>query len=841
MSHFNENLYQKIIFSLSSEEKKLTSEWIKEVNINDENYNLQKIKNFNYIIVDGKNLYDYLYLGTTIFTDTGKQFIPISSLDVKKYISNNKSKDFRLGMKILNQKDIYDICYIGKSEIINVIYSPFLIDLNEETFKTKNLKGELDNLNIQDLSLFYLEYFPSLANYNQDFKYINSEYRQLFFENIKKKIKLAGNLPVEPIELYGPFGIGKSCSLLAFQKAGLLKKSAYFNFNVLFNLKDIDKVKKMILYESMSLFDNFLMFSKLKDNINNKNFESPWDIIQEVINFILNNLNQIFYIILDQFKEVYKNLILNSTKKLETICHNSDFGLSIILCSSMNDADVKTNFLKAIKNNSNYIYIDKLFEIQTMDEREKLYFGTVSLFHILYINSKKELNDYIKDEKDIIKTDVRKSIPESSNLLKVISYISNIMKTDYFFSEEDIKNNLGTIPLKYILLKKKKLEDDKIVYTLDYSCLLIRIVFEELAVEELKKLKDTKYINELRGTYGEIFEIICHFALLSNKLENFNLKSENLFYLKKNIYNKEEIEKNWKWNEIDAKKMENLDSFYIRPTNTNSELYDSLVIFKENNNYSAYLFQISISKAHGKKIVSRENHYKAIDKVKKKINAIYGINLKNVYFSYIFNFDEIKTDDIIECSRLQVDYFYFSMENNKFYQSNIEDKINFENKNFITSIANKNFIFPINKLEFNLLSNMNYKKVITKFFKSKNEIENDKSKILQILNKKTKVEYISNILNDLTPVKTITKRNCELKLEIYCNSGQLKNVFYYLKNKEYVCLIKLENKNIYIIFDNVSFIFNNNKFDIINDRLGTLLFINEINVEYEIFSIIENN
>ena len=384
------------------------------------------------------------------------------------------------------------------------------------------------------------------------------------------------------------------------------------------------------------------------------------------------------------------------------------------------------------------------------------------------------------------------------------------------------------------------MKDDKIVYTLEYPCLLIRIVFEELAVEELIKLKETKYINELRGTYGEIFEIICHFALLSNKLENFNLKSENLFYLRKNIYNKEEIEKNWKWNEIDAKKMEKLDSFYIRPTNTNSELYDSLVIFKENNNYSAYLFQI---KAHGKKIVSRENHYKAIDKVIRKIKVIYDITIKNVYFSYIFNFDEIMTEDIIECSRLQVDYFYFSMEKNTFYQSNIVDKINIENKKILSSMVNKkDFIFPINKLDFNILSNMQYKKVNTKFIKSKSEIENDKSNILQILNKKTKLEYISNILNDLTPVKEFIKRNCELKLEICCNSGKLKNIFYYLNNREYVCLIKLENNKIYMIFNNASFFFNDkNKFEIINDKLGTLLFINEINVEYEIFSIIENN
>lgn len=840
---FHEDLYNKIKSFLSEQEKIITSEWKKEINIEGKIYQLEKLKNQNYFFVEGNNIEDHLLLGTTTFKDSEKEFIPNSILDVKQYISKKISKDFILNSKILNKKEIYEICYKGESKTIKVKFSPFLNELNEDIFKQKNLKGELDNLNIQDLSLFYLEYFPSLTNNNQDCKYINSEDRKLFFQEIKKKLKNEKKLPIESIELYGPFGIGKSCTLLAFQKAQLFGKSAYFNLNSIFNLKDNDKVKKMILYESMSLFDDFSIFSNLKKTVNEKEYDSSWDIIKVVINFVIKNLNQLFVIIFDQYKEIYENSTIKSSEKLDSILHNDEFGVTLIKCSSMNDTDVKSNFFKVFEENK-YIYVDKLFEIKTLDKREKMYFGNISLFHFLYVDSKKEFNNYIIDEKDRIKSDIRKSIPESTNLLKVISNISNIMRTDSLFREEDIKVNLITIPFKYILLKKI-LKENEIFYTLDYPCLLIKIAFEELAVEELNKLKDTKGIKELRGTLGIIFEIICHFAILGNKLENFNLKSENLFYLEKNIYNNKEKEDNWQKNEIDAQKMKNLDSFYIRPTNINSELYDSVIIFKENEKFSAYLLQMSISKAHGKKIVSRENHYNAIEKVKKKIKAIYDIDLQNVYFSYIFNYDEIMVDDIIECSSSQVDYFYFSMIENKFYQLNIEDKTKSQikkNEKSLTKIVEdeKCITFPIAKLDFNLLSNMNEKKINTKFIKSKNDLENDKYDFIKVINKKRNYESTTNILSNLDPIKKIIKKKKNLKFELYNEYGNLNNVFHYLKNAEYVCLIRIENKKIYMIYDKATYIYNNenNKFELVEDKLGTMLFINEKNVEYEIFSII---
>ena len=132
-------------------------------------------------------------------------------------------------------------------------------------------------------------------------------------------------------------------------------------------------MKQMILYESMSLFKDYKDFQQLIENIKEKNsYDSPWDIIKKVINFVSVIAKNRFLIILDQYKEQYENSQFKSSEKIDSILLNNNIFVKIIKCSSMNDTDVKTNFLKVL-DNYNYIYIEKLFQIEKLDEREKLF------------------------------------------------------------------------------------------------------------------------------------------------------------------------------------------------------------------------------------------------------------------------------------------------------------------------------------------------------------------------------------------------------------------------------------------------------------------------------------
>ena len=85
--------------------------------------------------------------------------------------------------------------------------------------------------------------------------------------------------------------------------------------------------------------------------------------------------------------------------------------------------------------------------------------------------------------------------------------------------------------------------------------------------------------------------------------------------------------------------------------------------------------------------------------------------------------------------------------------------------------------FPINKLDFNILSNKGEKLMNVDFIKSKYDIEKEKYDFYSLFIEKRKNEVTSGILNDLGPIKNIIKRNNGLKLEIYCNKGDLNQVF----------------------------------------------------------------
>jgi hypothetical protein len=94
------------------------------------------------------------------------------------------------------------------------------IEINENLFNSKKQKKNFDEITLEDLSLFYLYYFPEINENIKDFKYILSDERKKFYNNLLKKI----GSPYNIIELYGPFGIGKSISLLASKKKRIKKK-----------------------------------------------------------------------------------------------------------------------------------------------------------------------------------------------------------------------------------------------------------------------------------------------------------------------------------------------------------------------------------------------------------------------------------------------------------------------------------------------------------------------------------------------------------------------------------------------------------------------------------------
>ena len=819
--------YNKLINNINEEDKKALN-INKTITIENQNISIFKKNNSNIIyIIDNKNGAIQYFLRKTIFIENSKIFSPISNIQTRIYLSQKKNYLFLDDTKLLNEKEVYDICRQGEGKIIHVKFAPFLVDLNETIFNQKNSIIKYDELSLDNLSLFYLEYFPFIEDNNKDFKFIYSEKRKQFFKEIKQKIYLEPDNQI--IELYGPFGIGKSTSLLAFQKSELEMRNAYFNLDTLFRIKDKNKLIHLILYESMTLCNTYEEFQNLEKYIRSKNIYRLefLDIIKEIMIFISNKTFNNSIIIFDQYKDVFqdKKIYFDGNFKL-TIKDNILRKFTIIKCSSMNDSDVKNNFINALDSNTKYIYIDKLFEIDILDEKEKLFLGSVPLYHYLFLNSrKKNVMEFINEEKEIIKNEIRNKIPNCQNLLSTISKVLNIIKNSIKYNLYELKEIISLLPLKYLTIKEIKNNNDT-YFTFDYLCFLIKVIFEELAVEEFKKLREISGINKIKEMLGGIFEIICHFAILSNKLEYFNLNINNLFYLDKNLYDKSESKSNWIFNKNDSGIMKTLNSFYIRPTNSNSEFYDSVIIFKnKDGDYCAYLLQMSISEESGIKIKSRKEHLEAIEVFKEKIKIVYDIIIKDVYFSYIFNFDEINHKDIIECIRLDIDCFYYSMNLDNFYQSKEKnDLINFKT-------------FPTN----NFLSEMKYLKNNTELIKSSQQLNKEKEYITIMLMKKHKRldEKKSIIIGDLQAVKKLIPKNKSFYFHNYIESGNARLILDTYNKGKYFCILKDNQNKIYAIYGNNYYIYENNDFKIIKENfIICYQILDDENFEIEIFYIV---
>jgi len=257
---------------------------------------------------------------------------------------------------------------------------------------------------------------------------------------------------------------------------------------------------------------------------------------------------------------------------------------------------------------------------------------------------------------------------------------------------------------------------------------------------------------------------------------------------------------------------------------------------------------MSISKDKGKAIQTRNKHIEASELVKKKLKIVYGIDINNIYFSYIFNYDEIKSEDIIECSRQNVDYFYYSMLEQSFYQLEIGNKINKPTKTKVQTVKNElSLSFKINSLQFTSLALLKKDKMNLNLFKSQEIIKNEDNYFVGILGHKRTLELSnigienSSIINNIKSINAINEvisRNKSLKLEYEGNKVRI-DIFYHYLYKNYFLLLKDENSNVYGITEkNVYQLKSLENFEIVNTNLYQRIFSNKEEFDLELYSIV---
>ena len=398
-----------------------------------------------------------------------------SSYDLFKYFNEHNYNPYILineEKKFMNDIfKLYDTLIKKEDKEINFYYE--LLGYNDfqlTNLLTINLFKDCE-IEPDNLSKYFYKYFK-IEKQNK-ITYYSSEERKRFILNILR-IKASNNL--YKFKVCGISAIGKSFTLFLISKK--YHSIVYINLKVLNDLekkKEFNQVFNMILEscETIHLSDN--EYNNLKKLFSDIKGRRCWQILLNLINYLLlNNINCM--IILDQFKAsvIEKNIfdeIENNLKKQNVK------NISIIICSSTNDKDIRKECIKSWKNGI----------IQEIPEK-----NTEELFHYIDIlNIKNEISEKNNEEyNEILKR--FNFLPKYQNIFQFLNEKYNnkiqVYKEKMNIIKKKIKENLFNL---YTLLLPKKFtstEENINKFMIDYLNELKKNVNKKLSYDKLSNI-----------------------------------------------------------------------------------------------------------------------------------------------------------------------------------------------------------------------------------------------------------------------------------------------------------------------------------------------------------------
>ena len=474
--------------------------------------------------------------------EKGKEytFTAWSSLQIDKYLNLNNIKSEYLFFKGGNIKYINSIddltFYLNDSdnelEIIENDPLPIL-EYKKSLSSNKDYKPE-------EYSKYFFDYFKyeDEAKKNEIFIFQKNEARRLINNNL---MSLRRNKDIKIFKLTGPTSIGKSLTL--FRACHVLVNFIYINLRVLNeNKNNIFKCYSIIIseLERLDIDENIKDLNKvINENYNNNN--SYLDLLINIMEFLKKKKDQLklsnYIFVFDQFKMKYiKDGFIEKIQKYENI--------KIVLCSSINDKNMRTECIKTWseigvniqqlnKDNQNYyIYFSSIYkcekEIDNNDIIKKL--GYLPKYKKLYKKKHKNETDksFLKDvkEKIIIKINdfCKNNNLEQSEVLIKLKYILN---KNYEY--EHFNSILKYIPLKYCFIYFTKY-DFIIKPMFPYLYNIIRVNLTEKECDNYFKNEEYKQnIIEGESVKGYYFEESVKFGLKnlispSNSIKKYTLK-----------------------------------------------------------------------------------------------------------------------------------------------------------------------------------------------------------------------------------------------------------------------------------------------------------------------------
>ena len=473
-------------------------------------------KNYEYYCFETNYLSDYLIKMKKMH----EYFIEITSGFHKK----KKIKEVSQFMML----DCFDFNILISYEYQDIDYKKLNYD------SIYNLPNEIKG---KDLNLKLGLYVDLTEDDFNEFIYYNTDERKVFerqFNYLMGKRKEFG--------FCGPYGTGKTITLLKTIISDINKKYLYINLGTV-NQLDNEELKKLLRYEIIKLFSKETLFQE--KNTNNTVEKEAFD---NIVNFINNlkdkdifslleniilEMNKIeyenIYFIIDQYSSKYD---IDESKIKQLIDKNNSKN-HIIICSSMNNQNIKDNLCQCLSekliftcyriNFIYYFYVGSLIRMNNIPDYKDIlknesqdfktylnYFGNIPLYYYLLKNEQKQRGELlyfinkeklkiVKEIEKFYKTDINNEEPDESlkMFLDILKIITTVNKREIFFFN-DLSNDLLKLPLKFLEIKKETMKiNDLKLFGLVTQSEKIKDFIETKSEEDIIAFQDmqTNYIH----------------------------------------------------------------------------------------------------------------------------------------------------------------------------------------------------------------------------------------------------------------------------------------------------------------------------------------------------------
>ena len=564
-----EDILTKLSISLDGKNYNYKDVFDKRFEVNIETYVIFKDFKDRYFSLDNTQQKYYFFIKPlSIKINNSLSFKDIYSYEqIKDILKKNNMNNIYLKRpnnqyKTLNPSNIIEVINNNEYELefseTNIQYNAF--DKQAKPFLIRNV-NTFTPLDVTKHFYDYFKYNNKDDDLNNTFVYEDSIERSLLLTNLNK---LHSNLNLHLFKFTGPSSIGKSTSLLYFSRISI--NIFYFNLSYLSKKekeKDYVSCYNTLLEEFNRIYLPNGELTKYANLLKSQEGNKPWNIILNIFKFLF-KIGYIYIFIFDQFKkdnidEEIFNKLLSEIKKEKS-------QIKFIICSSINDNDIKGEFFKTItdykgnpkelndKTQDYYFYFSFLFRPKHI-KKDKYYllfklFDFKPKYKRIFLNIKNndfqfELNKIDKRiEKNLLKFKSFSSIikTEQINLFESLINVLEILNTDIEYPYLGFYYDIT--PLKYFYFEFNA-NSFKIDYLFEYIFIFIKQKLEVLENDNFflrKNIQNNLLEQNIKSYYFKksainsiikrniifennfqeivkINEIVCMDFIIKNKLE----------------------------------------------------------------------------------------------------------------------------------------------------------------------------------------------------------------------------------------------------------------------------------------------------------------------------------